>query len=102
MTVRNNFKTVLCWQEGDEDREAEVRVFYRGIGGCGATLETPSEPDTVEIDEIRWLAGDKPLPDNAEENASLIDECFADWTEYLQEAAEWRAQSRRDRLMGGF
>lgn len=43
-----------------------------------------------------------PLPDDYEATDELIAECLADWAEEDAEAEEWRAQSRRDQLMGGF
>lgn len=85
-----------------DETEYDVRVRYQYDKGYAGSYYQPPEPPSVEILEI--TPADKALivPDSFYEDETLIAECFADVEAEAEEAAEWRAQSRRDQLMGGF
>lgn len=95
-------KTSIMWHDSKGGEcEAYVGVRYTGHKGFRGDHIDPPEPATVEIDDIKVIEG-CPLPDDYEATDELIAECLADWAEEAAEAEEWRAQSRRDQLMGGF
>ncbi|ANI79043.1 hypothetical protein [Sphingobium sp. EP60837] len=96
------FKTAIHWLDGEEEREAYVGVRYTGHKGFRGDHIDPPEPASVEIQEIKVLEGDSPVPDEMYYDDDLLAECLQDWAEEAIEAAEWEAQSRRDRLMEGF
>lgn len=95
--MRGSFTTSI---EIDET-EYDVRVRYQYDKGYAGSYYQPPEPPSVEILEIK--PADKALivPDCFYEDDALIAECLADVEAEAEEAAEWRAQSRRDQLMGG-
>jgi len=88
--------------------EAELRVVYEVRPGCAAQLygdyPRPEEPDEVEIISIK--RNGVPITLSAsEEDAILqmaIERSGSDMADEFEAAQEWRAQSRRDRLMEGF
>lgn len=95
-------KTATAWTDAfGEEREALIGVRYTVHKGFRGDHIDPPEPATVEIDDVKVIEGG-PLPDDWEAPDELLAECLADWAEEAIEAAEWRAQSRRDQLMGGF
>ncbi|WP_347271878.1 hypothetical protein [Rhizorhabdus histidinilytica] len=102
--MNNQFKTTLIWHDSrGGECEAECRVTYRGIKGFAGDLTDPPEPDSIEIISIVDVANPKDaVPDHFFEQEELIAECMEDWAASEIEAAEWREQSRRDQLMGGF
>lgn len=100
----HKFKTVVIWHDSrGSEREASVIVTYCRHKGFAGDRIDPPEPDNVEIVDIIDEAnpGDR-LPDHIFQDDALIQECFDHWNNDEIEAAEWREQSRRDSLMGGF
>lgn len=93
--------------ERGED-EIELAVIYDVTAFVPARLygdyPQPAEGGEVELISIKHKGAEFTLTD-AEESA-LITECEeragSDMAEEAAEAAEWRAQSRRDALMEGF
>lgn len=86
-------------ERGDE--EIELRVCYSMTTPRAATYLQPAEGGEVEIVSVKRDGADFRLTD-AEENA-LLDMCEQrapqDYADELAEAAEWRAQSRRDAIL---
>jgi hypothetical protein len=83
------FTTILCWQEGEEDREACVKVSYDYSAGYAGEITAIERTDPGEpIDFDRW-----------QNDASLIEECFENEVDEREAAAEYRAEQRRDDLM---
>ena len=100
--TRGSFTTSLIWYEGEDEFEADVRVLYSRTKGYEATLEEPGCDAEIEIISITPKDPTITIPERFETGEDLIAECFEDWRNDEEEAAEWRAQSRRDRLMEGF
>ena len=85
-----------------DETEYDVRVLYQYDKGYKGDYYQPPEPASVEILEIKPADTTLTVPEHFYEDEGLIAECMADVAEQAAEAAEWRAQSRRDALMGGF
>lgn len=103
MTHRGSFSTGIIWHDSvGREIEADVRVTYVGSPGSPQTMTDPGYPAEVEIIDI--VPNDKSItvPEAFYEDDGLVDECFEDWRNDEEDAAEWRAQSRRDQLMEGF
>ena len=100
----HRFKTTLFWHNSKGGEcEAKVWVTYSRIKGSAGDRIDPPEPDDVDIEDITAIDGDTcAIPDSFYEDDCLKQECFEHWTNDDIEAAEWREQSRRDALMGGF
>lgn len=96
-----HLKTAIVWTENGEEREAYVGVRYTGHKGFPGSYIDPPEPASVEIGDVKVLEGD-PLPADWEPSDELLAECLQDWHEEAMEAAEYRAEAARDRLMEGF
>lgn len=90
------------------DDEIELSVIYDVTPFVPAQLygdyPQPAEGGEVELISVKLGGADCQLSD--EQEAALIRECEeranTDIAEEQAEAAEWRAQSRRDALMEGF
>lgn len=103
MSQRGILFTTLAWEDANGDEiSADVRVIYGRDKGYRGDLTSPPEEASVWIDEI--LPADKSIaiPERFFEDDDLIAECMEDWADDEIAAAEWREQSRRDRLMEGF
>lgn len=102
--MTRTFKTSLIWHDSrGSECEAEVQVTYVGHKGFAGDLTDPPQGATVEITKIVDIANPSdPIPDRFFEDEDLLQECFEDWESDEIEAAEWREQSRRDRMMEGF
>lgn len=100
--MRNTFSTTItiCDEHGETDHA--VMVTYETHAGYRGDYYQPPEPPSVEITGIKAKGGTMIVPDHFYEDEGLIRECFDDWKADLEEAAEWKAQSRRDMMMGGF
>lgn len=93
-------------ERGDE--EIELAVIYDVSPYVPAVLHgdypQPAEGGEVEIISVKHKGAEFALTDT--EEAALQTACEeragSDMAEEAAEAAEWRAQSRRDALMGGF
>lgn len=84
--MTQSFTTTLTLPD---ETEVEVAVTYRHIKGYPASWVEPDEPDSVEIDSV--------VPDVPEScYADLIEQAFEDHASYLADAAEWKADMRRD------
>ena len=83
-------------ERGDE--EIELSVIYSCSPFVPATYWQPAEGGEVELISVRHKGAEFDLTD-AEESA-LIAVCEerapSDWAEEREQAAEWRAQCRRD------
>lgn len=93
--------TTLIWHDSTGGEcSANVRVTYSRTAGCAPSFDDPGSPDEVEI--IKIVADDgEPVPQRFYTDETLIEECVEHWAADEAEAAEWRAQCRRDdRLMG--
>lgn len=86
------------------DEEIELAVIYDVTPLVAATYWQPAEGGEVELISVKHGGADYPL--SGEQEAALIRECEErageDMAEERAAAEEWRAQSRRDALMGGF
>lgn len=103
MSGRGSFKTSLLWHDSrGSEIEADVRVTYSRYAGYKGDHHQPSEPASVEIVEIQCADKSVTVPEHFYEDKALLAECMEDWASEEADAEEWRAQSRRDRLMGGF
>ncbi len=101
--MRGIFTTSIMWHDSTGGEvEARVRVTYSRFKGFAGDWTDPPEPAAVEIVSIFPLDSTDPVPDHFLTDESLIEECLEDWANEEVEAAEWREQSRRDSLMGGF
>lgn len=98
MSQRGSFTTSITLGETEYD----VRVLYSHDAGYKGSFYEPAEAPSVEIISIEPADRSITVPESLYEDEGLIAECFADWRADQEEAAEWRAQSRRDALMGGF
>ena len=103
-TYRFTFDTDL--EVGGE--ELELRVTYSVTSGCPARLygdyPHPEEYPEVEIISVKHNGAHITLS-NAEDEALLEmarERAADDVAGEIAEAEEWRAQSRRDRMMEGF
>jgi len=86
-------------ERGDE--EIELAVAYDVSEYYEATREQPAEGGEVELISVKCEGKEIALTD-AEETALLAvceERAGADQAEYFAEAAEWRAQCRRDDAM---
>ena len=102
MATRGTFATSLCWEDANGDEiEADVRVLYSRDKGFAGDHIDPPEPASIEIISITPADPTVIVPTRFETDDDLIAECMADWAAEEIEAAEWRAQSRRDQLMEG-
>lgn len=96
---RGQFTTTLTWEEGDDEIEASVRVLYSFTAGYPDTMEEPGCDAEIEIISITPADPTLRIPERFETDLDLLTECNADWIAMQEEAAEWRAQSRRDDLL---
>lgn len=91
------------WIERGND-ELELAVIYDVTPYRAATHLQPAEGGEVELISVKHKGAEFNLTDA--EEAALIAECQErgqrDYAEEMSEAAEWRAQCRRDQLMEGF
>jgi len=97
---RGAFVTAIAWNDGEDD--AEVRVVYSTHKGSPQTLVDPEELASIEIVSITPLDPTVTLPPewtSGDRDEELYVECSADRDDEIAEAAEWRAQSRRDDLL---
>lgn len=102
MTQRGIFSTSITIEDELGETEYDVRVTYTGSAGYKGSFYEPAEEPSVEIINIEPKDKSITVPESFYEDDDLIAECFADWRAQQEEAAEWRAQSRRDSLLGGF
>ena len=100
--MRGILHTSIVIEDELGETEYDVRVLYQYDKGYKGDYYQPPEPDSVEILEITPADRALTVPEHFYEDEGLIAECMADVAEQAAEAAEWRAQSRRDALMGGF
>lgn len=72
-----------------DETEVEVAATYRHIKGYPVSWDEPGESDSVEIDSV--------VPDVPDACYSdLVDAAYQDHANYLADAAEWKADVRRD------
>lgn len=103
MTDRGILKTHLMWHDSrGSEVEVDVRVIYSRDKGYKGSYYQPAEPSSVEIVDIQCADKSVTVPDHFYEDEALLAECMEDWASEEADAAEWREQSRRDRLMEGF
>ncbi|MFE8106943.1 hypothetical protein [Sphingomonas melonis] len=93
-----SFTTSHLWHDSTgSECECEVTVTYVFHRGCKPTLVDPGEPDSVEVISVVPLIPEYDLGDVDLE--VFADECMANWSDMLADAAEFRADMRRDHLM---
>lgn len=98
MKSQRTFKTAHMWHNSvGSECECEVEVTYAFYRGCEATLVDPGEPDSVEVISVVPVDSDYEPGDSDLE--AFADECMAEHADMLADAAERRAESRRDDLM---
>ena len=103
MSGRGILTTSIMWHDSrGSEVEADVRVIYSRRKGFRGDHIDPPEPSSVEIVEIQCADKSVTIPEHFYEDEALLAECMEDWASEEIEAAEWREQSRRDRLMEGF
>lgn len=100
--MRGILHTSIVIEDELGETEYDVRVVYQYDKGYRGDYYQPPEPDSVEIITITPADAALTVPEHFYEDDGLIAECFADAASEAAEAAEWRAQSRRDAMMGGF
>ncbi|MBB5709296.1 hypothetical protein [Sphingomonas xinjiangensis] len=95
-----SFTTELCWEDADGNEvEASVRVLYSRHNAYPETLEDIGCEAAVEIISITPADPTIRVPERFETDDDLMAECMADWAAEKIDAAEWRAQCRRDDLL---
>lgn len=89
--MTHTFQTTVHYMDAatEEDVATEVTITYRHIKGYPAAWDEPGERDSVEIDSV---APD--VPDAC--YGDLVEAAFEDYANYLADAAEWKADMRRD------
>lgn len=98
--MTHTLSTILCWQEAGEDREACASVVYEVHKGCRETMEQPGEPDAVEIISVTGTEPNgTPIPASMVEDEDLLEECYQDYLDDIEAAADARADARRDEMM---
>lgn len=106
MSARYTLRTTVMWHDGRGcECEAEVRVTYTAHPGHAGTMIDPPEPASVEIVSIIPVDPSVTLPSGysaGDFDEAFFEDCLEDFTAERDEAAECRAQSRRDALMEGF
>jgi len=72
-----------------DETEQEVTVTYTYHRGYPASWGEPAEPAAVEIQSVV-----PDVPDSC--YGDLVEQAFEDHANYLADAAEWKADMRRD------
>lgn len=96
--TQHTLSTILSWQEAGEDREACAKVVYALHKGSPETLIDPACPDMVEIISVTRTDGEGDLSRFLEDD-ELLEECYQDYLEDREAAAEFRAEMRADEMM---
>ncbi|MBO9602578.1 MAG: hypothetical protein J7496_08730 [Novosphingobium sp.] len=87
---------------GFQDYSVPVVIDYTYQAGCSATYTQPGEADTVSLNSIKVIdaAGKSHdsdwLIDLLCDDDELLSLCALDWQEAQQDAAEYRAEARRE------
>lgn len=102
MSWRGILSTSITIEDELGETDYDVRVIYSRDKGYKGSYYQPAEPSSVEIVEIQCADKSVTIPEHFYEDEALLAECMEDWASEEIEAAEWRAQSRRDQLMEGF
>lgn len=102
MSNRGILSTDLLWHDSrGGEIETRVRVVYSYYKGFAGDCTDPPEPASVEIQSITSEPAGVDIPDSFFEDEDLLAECMQDWIASEEDAAEWRAQCRRDDLLMG-
>ena len=102
MSDRGILFTNLLWHDSrGAEIETRVRVVYSRYKGFAGDRTDPPEDASVEIISITSEPAGVDIPAHFFEDEDLLAECLQDWAEDDVEAAEWRAQCRRDDLLMG-
>lgn len=102
MSNRGILFTDLLWHDSrGSEIETRVRVVYSVYKGFRGDQIDPPEPASVEIQSITSEPAGVDIPDRFFEDEELLAECMQDWIDGESDAAEWRAQCRRDYLLMG-
>lgn len=102
MYNRGSFSTSITIEDELGETEYDVRVTYSRSKGYAGSFYEPAEEPSVEIVSIEPADKSITVPEQFYDDETLIAECMDDWACEEEDAAEWRAQSGRDSLMGGF
>ncbi|MDK8188403.1 MULTISPECIES: hypothetical protein [Sphingomonas] len=93
----HSFTTNHMWHNSAGcECECEVEVTYIFHRGCKATLVDPGEPDSVEVLSVVPVIAEYETGDIDLE--AFADECMAHYRDMLDDAAERRAEDRREAL----
>lgn len=88
----NTFTTTVLYHNsvgGEVEQDVAVTYTYHKGWDGGRYADSPPEPDGVEIQSV--------VPDVPDAcYADLVEQCFEDHANYLADAAEWKADMRRD------
>lgn len=97
---RGRFWTTLMWHNSrGGEVEAKVRVLYSALEGCPPSFDDPGSDGELEILSIEPEDRETIIPEHFLTSEELIAECWDDWQAERENAAEWRAQCRRDDLL---
>lgn len=100
MSRERTFITILCWTEGEEDREACAKVSYDYSAGYAGDRIDPPEGASVEITAIERTDPGEPIDFARWQNDhGLIDECFDNEADEAEAAAEYRADAAAEYRM---
>jgi len=99
---RGIFYTTLMWHDSrGGEVEAKVRVIYSFLRGSEPSFYDPGSPDEIEILSLQPVDGETVIPEHFLTSEELLSECAADHAAEQENAAEWRAQCRRDDALMG-
>lgn len=102
MNGRGILSTSITIEDELGETDYDVRVIYSRSKGFRGDHIDPPEPSSVEIVEIQCADKSVTIPEHFYEDEALLTECMEDWASEEIEAAEYRAEAARDRLMEGF
>lgn len=81
-----------------DEQDSDIRVEYSFYAGYKGSQIEPPEPASVEIIDITPADPLIIIPDDLYEDDDLLAECMAHYRDMLDDAAERRAEDRREAL----
>ena len=81
-----------------DEQDSDIRVEYSFYAGYKGSQIEPPEPASVEITSITPADPSITIPDDLYEDGDLLAECMAHYRDMLDDAAERRAEDRREAL----
>lgn len=97
----STLKTIIVWEDAETgaEQEADVTVTYTVHRGFAGSYYQPPEPASVEITDILQHGFGPNVPERFFEDDDLLAECWQDYVEDQEAAAEQRAESIREERM---